>query len=960
MAETAVGLVIDNLIPLLAEEAYLLSGVHNDVEEIKCDLDYIMAFLKDADVRAQTHQSMDNSNGVEVWVGKLRRAAFEVEDVIDEYTQLVAQQQGRHKHKFIGFLRRNACLVIKLKERHDIASKIQVREESTSINVWYDPRKQSCFLKETEIVGIEDSRDELIQKVKVDSSRRIVISVVGMGGLGKTTLANQVYIRSKDSFDCHAWIEVSQSYKRVELLQKIMKKFCEARKEACPDGIDTLDEATMITKLRDYLRDKSYLVIFDDVWRTRFWDEMQSALSGDNERNGRVVITTRHVEVANFCKASSNVHIHNLQPLPPEKAWELFCNKAFRNELAGNCPRHLKKLSREIVDRCQGLPLAVVVIAGLLSTKPKVVDEWKKLLTSLSSELESNERLESIEKILSLSYNDLPYYLKCCFLYVGYFPEDYSFRSERIILQWIAEGFVKSKRDKTLEETAEEYLVELINRNLIQVSETYITGKTKTCRIHDLLPVGILRAYARKRNGVGNSVDVVILWGNSSGVVILWGNSIDVVILWDNSASELAQVRSLFVFGEEGLPHNVVRAISINFKLLKVLDFEDAPNLDHLPKNIGSLFHLKYLSIRKTKVAELPKSIGMLEHLETLDLKQSLVVELPIEIKKLKKLRHLSVRKITEGGKVQKGIGELKALQKLYLIEVNVVGFNIFEELKKLTEMRSLGITMLRSEDNKEFCDCVQKMSHLESLSISSITENEIIDLESISSPPQYLQRLYLKGRLRKLPNWITKLNNIVKIHLQWSKLEVDPLNVLQSLYNLLELRILLDAYCGEKLQFEQGGFPNLKKLALFSLSKLSLIVIEEEALSNLETLEILYCPQLKEVSCGFQELTKLKNVYLMELPTTFMVFQNFNIFQSAGAHIRHYYRVDGEWQLCPLLLLTPIFDSIRGLELDWDSIPFENIMREIIECEFDETLVVDEISKLLPPNSAGNNKYAF
>ncbi|KAF4354900.1 hypothetical protein F8388_013849 [Cannabis sativa] len=738
MAETAVGLVIDNLIPLLAEEAYLLSGVHNDVEEIKCDLDYIMAFLKDADVRAQTHQSMDNSNGVEVWVGKLRRAAFEVEDVIDEYTQLVAQQQGRHKHKFIGFLRRNACLVIKLKERHDIASKIQVREESTSINVWYDPRKQSCFLKETEIVGIEDSRDELIQKVKVDSSRRIVISVVGMGGLGKTTLANQVYIRSKDSFDCHAWIEVSQSYKRVELLQKIMKKFCEARKEACPDGIDTLDEATMITKLRDYLRDKSYLVIFDDVWRTRFWDEMQSALSGDNERNGRVVITTRHVEVANFCKASSNVHIHNLQPLPPEKAWELFCNKAFRNELAGNCPRHLEKLSREIVDRCQGLPLAVVVIAGLLSTKPKVVDEWKKLLTSLSSELESNERLESIEKILSLSYNDLPYYLKCCFLYVGYFPEDYSFRSERIILQWIAEGFVKSKRDKTLEETAEEYLVELINRNLIQVI--------------------LSRRISSVNGGCYESIQ--------------------------NSASELAQVRSLFVFGEEGLPHNVV--------------------------------------------AELPKSIGMLEHLETLDLKQSLVVELPIEIKKLKKLRHLSVRKITEGGKVQKGIGELKALQKLYLIEVNVVGFNIFEELKKLTEMRSLGITMLRSEDNKEFCDCVQKMSHLESLSISSITENEIIDLESISSPPQYLQ------------------------------------------------------------------------------------LIEEEALSNLETLEILYCPQLKEVSCGFQQLTKLKNVHLMELPTTFM---------------------------CPLLLLTPIFDSIRG---------------EIIECEFDETLVVDEISKWLPPNSAG------
>ncbi|KAF4391353.1 hypothetical protein G4B88_016663 [Cannabis sativa] len=991
MAETAVGLVIDNLIPLLAEEAYLLSGVHNDVEEIRCDLDYIMAFLKDADVKAQTHQSMDNSNGVKVWVGKLRRAAFEVEDVIDEYTQLVAQQQGRHKHKFIGFLRRNACLVIKLKERHDIASKIQgikqkirsinekskefgfmstVTEESTSVNVWYDPRKHSRFLKETEIVGIKDSRDKLIQKVKAGSSGRIVISVVGMGGLGKTTLANQVYIRSKDNFDCHAWIEVSQTYKTVELLQKLMKKFCEARKETCPDGIDTTDETTMITKLRGYLQGKSYLVIFDDVWHTSFWDDMRSAFSGDNERNGRVVITTRNVEVANFCKASSNVHIHNLKPLPSEKAWELFCNKAFRNEFDGHCPRHLEKLSREIVDRCQGLPLAVVVIAGLLSTKPKVADDWKKLLTSLSSELESNEHLTSIAKILSLSYNDLPYYLKCCFLYVGYFPEDYSFRSGRIIRQWIAEGFVKSKRDKTLEVIAQEYLIELINRNLIQVSETYITGKAKTCRIHDLLRDIIMKKM--------EELDFCqVLSGNDSNCRILSRRMSVVNGRYDsiqNSASELAQVRSLFVFGEEGLPHNVVSAISINFKLLKVLDFEDAPNLDHLPKNIGSLFHLKYLSIRETKVAELPKSIGKLEHLETLDLKRSLVVELPIEIKKLKKLRHLFVVQFElnkdglfsfdtiKGAKVKKGIGQLKALQKLYYIQVNVVGFNIFEELKKLTELRTLCITMLRSEDNKEFCDCVQKMSHLESLSVISITENEIIDLESISSPPQYLQRLTLEGRLRKLPKWITKLNNIVKIQLVWSKLEDDPLNVLQSLYNLLNLGLSLDGYCGEKLQFEKGGFPNLKKLELFSLSKLSLIVIEEEALCNLETLEIGYCPQLKEVSCGFQQLTNLKNVNLMELPTTFMVLQNFNIFQSAGAHIEHFSRVDGKWQWWQCEWLTPIFESIRGLELDWDSIPFENIMREIIKYK-NVSLVVAEISKWLPrlpPNSAGREGYSL
>ena len=118
------GLVINKLIPLLTEEAYLLKGIHKEVEEIKCDLDYILAFLNDADTRAETERRTTGSHGVKLWVQKLRKAAFELEFVIDEHTHLMALQQRRHKHRFIGFLHRNACLIIKLKPRHDIASKI--------------------------------------------------------------------------------------------------------------------------------------------------------------------------------------------------------------------------------------------------------------------------------------------------------------------------------------------------------------------------------------------------------------------------------------------------------------------------------------------------------------------------------------------------------------------------------------------------------------------------------------------------------------------------------------------------------------------------------------------------------------------------------------------------------------------------------------------------------------------
>ncbi|PON37334.1 NB-ARC domain, LRR domain containing protein [Parasponia andersonii] len=945
MAETAVGLVVDKLIPLLTEEAYLLRGIHKEVEEIRYDLDYIMSFLKDAETRAQMDHSTNSCHSVKVWVEKLRGAAFEVEDVIDEYTRLMSRQQSQHRHTFIGFLRKSACLVIKLKPRHDIASKIKdikrkvkdintrsasfgfnsaLQQGSTSssnqTNTWYDPRKDSRFLKETEVVGSESSRDELIRMLEGGPPRRSVISVVGMGGLGKTTLAHQVYGRKKGSFDCHAWITVSQSYKNEELLRELMKQFCQARHDPIPEGIDTLNEATMTIRLRDYLLGKSYFVIFDDVWDIHFWSNIQNSLPDDYERSGRIVITTRNVEIANSCRKSSYVHIHHLQPLPQEKAWELFCNKTFEYEFEGRCPTHLEMISQEIVKRCQGLPLAIVVIAGLLSTKNKTVDEWKKLLTSLSSELESNKHLESIKKILSLSYNDLPYYLKCCFMYFGIFPEDYSVRCGRLVRQWIAEGFVKLKKDKTLEAVAGEYLAELISRNLVQVSELHFDGRTKTCRVHDLLREIILNNMADSWFCQVLSENHPNFHGLTRRMSIMNGPSFDVI---RSIGSGISHVRSLYFCDKDEIPNHLLNAITTDFKLLKVLDFEDASTLDHLPKDIGSLFHLKYLSVRRTKVRLLPKSIGELENLETLDVKQSLVQELPVEIKRLYKLRHLvaSHKEVNREGsmnwlrgvKVESEIGQLKALQKLCYIEANVVEVDIIKELRELTELRKLGIIRLRSEDGRKLCDCIQRMNHLESLCVSSTSEDEMIDLESMSSPPLFLQRLALMGFLRKLPEWITRLQNLVRLHVYWSKLEDDPLKALKNLHNLLELALYFDAYYGEKLQFEEGDFPKLMVLRLRSLSKLRLLVIEEGALCSLEVLDIGFTPLLKELSCGFQHLGNLKQVSFHEMPTNFLMSHNFQSLQSTGAIIRLFHTIDGKlwWYRCEEV--TKVLEYMRG-----------------------------------------------
>ncbi|KAB2598563.1 disease resistance protein RPM1-like [Pyrus ussuriensis x Pyrus communis] len=898
MAESVVCFVIDKLISLLiTTEAKLSRDARAEVGFLRDELESIRSFLKDADAKAAAADMVTDS--AKTWVKQVREAAFYIEDVIDEYLLRVTRHHQdcgfvRFVHKVIWFLKKMKpqdeiaskiqgmrALVSEIKARHERYGLSSIDQQGQSsgeiVDSWHDPRVASLFIEEAEVVGVESARDELISWLVGKASRgeyREVISVVGMGGLGKTTLAKKVYDNQKviEHFDCHAWITVSQTYKVEDLLRQMVMQFYKARKEYTPEGIDTMEKESLIRKSRELLQQKRYVVVFDDVWKVDFWGAIEHALP---DEGGRIIITTQIQDVANFCKRSCFVHVHHLQPLPPNKAWELFCRKAFRFELEGKCPEELEDLSLNIVKRCEGLPLAIVSIGGLLSTKAKVVSEWQKLYNSLSSELERNPHLTSLTRILSLSYHHLPYYLKSCVLYFGIFPEDYSVSCIRLVRLWIAEGFVKPKRGKTLEEVGEEYLMELIHRSLVQVSEVYIDGKARGCRVHDLLHDVLLK------KGLDSSFCHVLSKDESTFKPTTRRLSMDISPLEALGSITQSHIRSVFTFDLEKWPKSFLDTLSGNIKLLKVLDFTDAP-INQLPKYVGDLYLLTYLSLRNTKVKLLPDSIGNLQNLETLDLKQSLVYEIPAKISKLVKLRHLLAYhrdynydvglflNMEKGVKIHEGIGCLQALQKLSYVEANHGGIRLIKELGKLRQLRKLGLKNLKSEDGRAVCASIEKMNHLESLILTAVNEDEVLDLESISTPPQFIRAVRLIGRLEKLPGWISNLQHLVKITIFWSRLRDSPLKALQNLPNLLELVLAINAYDGVQLHFEEGGFQKLRVLGLREMEGLNSLIIDDGVMPLLQEFHIGPSPQLKEVPSGIHHLRNLTYLNFCDMPKEF------------------------------------------------------------------------------------------
>uniref|UniRef100_A0A2N9J2C6 Uncharacterized protein n=1 Tax=Fagus sylvatica TaxID=28930 RepID=A0A2N9J2C6_FAGSY len=290
--------------------------------------------------------------------------------------------------------------------------------------------------------------------------QQTVISIVGMGGSGKTTLVANTYNNDavKRHFECYAWITVSQVYDIEDLLRSMIKEFHESRKEENPPDLSSMNYKLLVKMLANYLEKKTYLLVIDDVWDTNLLDEVKISLR-DSCLGSRIILTTRKEDVACY-HLGGKCHVHHIQLLQKEEAWELFCKKAFSSSPNGSCPLDLKSFAQELVGKCEGLPLAIAALGSLMYSKN--MSQWNEIYNSLNWNLTNNPKLEAVKSILLLSFNDLPYQLKHCFLYCSLFPEDNKIRRKRLVKLWMAEGFIEQVKGSTPKEATESYLAELV------------------------------------------------------------------------------------------------------------------------------------------------------------------------------------------------------------------------------------------------------------------------------------------------------------------------------------------------------------------------------------------------------------------------------------------------------------------------------------------------------------------
>ncbi|GAB2293267.1 hypothetical protein Dimus_027472 [Dionaea muscipula] len=845
------------------EEIAAAWGFKDQLEKLKETATMINGMLADAEQR----QVQDKA--VQLWLERLRSVVYDADDLFDEFSTIVMRKElmtGSSLSKEVrlffstsnqpAFAYKMARQVKKIRERLDGIAKDgnefafrQIHGNDIVQALSLGRRETISFVAADQVIGREEDKKAIVEMLMLDPTVReniSVLSIVGTGGLGKTTLAQLVFNDDKitNHFELKLWVCVGDVFDMKEVIKNILMSATDKK----PDdvGIEQLQR-----QLRREIDGKKFLLVFDDVWNfgdRNKWLELKALLMAGSIKS-KILVTTRSWDIAEIV---GRTNAYDLKALSKEKSRSLFESLAFEPGQQQLYP-NLVEIGKEIVKKCVNVPLAIRTLGGLLYGKTQE-SMWLSLKDNELPKIP--EGGDNIMAILKISYHHLPSPLKNCFAYCSLFPKDYEMDKETLISLWMAEGFIiRSSESQSLEDAGDMYFLTLLQRCFFQDITRDEWGDIKYCKMHDLM-----HDLAQEVAGTETIVAKLGMttFDNKRARHLSFDYSLSSEV--PTSLFELKSLRTFLLPKHVFMDDGQLSQIFSSFSCLRVLDLCRL-NIESLPSSIGDLVHLRYLDLSLTEIKGLPASITKLQNLQTLKLHQCFLEILPMDIRKLINLRHLSVSDCNSLTCMPAGIGTLTNLHKLDYFVVGSKGsaansrtmdarlrdlnglaklrgslcIKIVGELrdpaneaKEASLRNKSGLTELHIEGNSEDCNKDDAQKHDEAV------------LDGLQPHPNLKMLKIERYRGQRLPNWAS----------------MDSLN--SSLPNLVEVSLRDWKWCQNVPWFQ--GLRFLKRLTLEGLGSVEYMESSNYKLAS----STLFFPSLEELT--LRRMHKLNGWWNMEV----------------------------------------------------------------------------------------------
>ncbi|KHG18590.1 Putative disease resistance RGA1 [Gossypium arboreum] len=835
--------VLEKIAHLSVEEARLAFNFESHLRKLKETLSRIKAVLLDAE--RQQHQN--EKLRLSMW--KLRDIFYDAEDVIDDFKcealrkQVVNHPNITFKVRFLASCSLPLSFSLKMGHKIEVINQRlnELAIEWDNFNLGQGTDNRHVFNREThsfvnskDVIGRDVDKENIVDLLMKPSEGLDVpvIPIVGIGGLGKTTLAQFVYNddRVTSLFPLKIWICVSEEFDLSRLLKLIIQSVNKGVK------CDDLTLEALQACLRSLLNDKKFLLVLDDVWNENQakWVELRNLLrSTDGFSPSKIIVTTRSLKVASIM---SLIPPYILKGLPLEDCLTLFTKWAFNDGHEKHYP-NLIRIGEEIVKRCKGVPLAVRTLGSLLFQKTDESD-WIYIRESEIWKLEQNEN--DILPVLKLSYNHLPSHLQRCLAFLSLYKKDEMYYSDKVIRLWMANGLLEHpKQNQEWGDVGKRYLNELLSRCLIQKEEDLEEDffLNFTFKIHDLvhdLALDVSQKECKTVNSRTETVDE-----NVRHLLLCDKKLVEVPRVLE----EMKNVRTIIILDvsreSKTIHESVINLCVSNFKYLRAVELRYSP-LTVLPNSIGTLKHLQDLDLAKCEgIRELPRSFYKLRSLQSLNLRGSGLMQLPDSVQRLIELRHLE---ITIKGKhlkeiragcwtslqylklyycfelecLPEGMQYLKSLRTLVLIQCNRLvslprSLKFLAKLEHIVICRCFQMNLKMELEEEEDKDLQLSLKTFSLDSLYALRDLPRLLLQGSSSTLQQLQIMYCRN-LSALPVWVVNLTSLLELKIVYCRNLLALPEGINRLSNLRELTLYKCLQLRER--YKRNGGADWHKIA--------------------------------------------------------------------------------------------------------------------------------------------------